>query len=158
MLQRGRHREKVSIAAALWWAPATARVLGLYYQTLRDNYFNNQRMAGFLERLMRELPGRMIVIWDNGNMHRGDPIRDAVERFTPRLTLERLPPYAPMLNPVEPLWSWLKHSRLANYAPADAAEANRRVGRELKTIAWDQDFLQSMWRASELSLPGALLL
>ncbi|HEV2928375.1 MAG TPA: transposase [Propionibacteriaceae bacterium] len=30
------------------------------------------------------------------------------------LVVERLPAYAPELNPVEGLWSWLKGSQLAN--------------------------------------------
>ena len=33
------------------------------------------------------------------------------------LTLERLPAYAPDLNPVEAVWSWLKYGQLANFVP-----------------------------------------
>ena len=158
LLQRGKQREKVSIAAALWWAPWQRQCLGLYYETLSNAYFNNHRVAGFLEHLMRELPDRLLVVWDGGGMHKGDPIREAVAQFAPRLQLERLPPYAPMLNPVEPLWSWLKHSRLANYAPVSAATANHRIQEELDAITSDQEFLQAMWRASHLPLPRTLLL
>jgi DDE superfamily endonuclease len=156
--QRGRHREKVSVAAALWWAPWRRRQLGLIFQTLVDAYFNNHRSAVFLELILREIPNRIVVIWDGGNMHKGDPIREAVERFRPRLTLERLPPYAPMLNPVEPLWSWLKYSRLCNAAPANAPELNRTVLSELAQVSNDQEFLRGMWHGSELPLPRALLL
>lgn len=156
--QRGKQREKVSIAAALWWAPWKRQRLGLYYETLSNAYFNNHRVAEFLEHMMRELPDRMLVVWDGGGMHKGDPIREAVQRFAPRLHLERLPPYAPMLNPVEPLWSWLKHSRLANYAPVDAATSNQRIHEEFDAVGCDQAFLQATWRASELPLPRTLLL
>lgn len=156
--QRGKQREKISIAAALWWAPWHRQRLGLYYETLVNGYFNNHRMVEFLEGLMREQPHRLLVVWDGGGMHKGDPIREAIRRFAPRLHLERLPPYAPMLNPVEPLWSWLKHSQLANYAPPDAVTSNQRIHQELDAISQDQDFLQSMWRASELPLPTTLLL
>lgn len=155
--QRGKQREKVSIAAALWWAPWRRPRLGLYYETLVNAYFNNLRMAEFLERLMRELPQRILVVWDGGGMHKGDPIREAVARFAPRLHLERLPPYAPMLNPVEAVWSWLKHSRLANYAPPDVGTSDKRIQEELHAISHDQEFLQSMWQASELPLPATLL-
>ena len=64
--------------------------------------------AAFLEAMLRELPGRFVVVWDGGTMHKGDPIRELEDHFAGRLSLERLPPYAPKLNPVEPLWSWLK--------------------------------------------------
>src|SRR5258708_38579371 len=83
LLQKGRHREKVSLAAALWLAPTCDRV-GLLYKTLENAYFNNERIAGFLESILREIPNRLIVIWDRGNMHRGDPIRAPMERFRPR--------------------------------------------------------------------------
>lgn len=156
--QRGKHREKVSIAGALWWAPGRRRQLGVIVQTLVNAYFNNHRSAAFLELLMREIANRIIVVWDGGNMHKGDPIHEAVERFKPRLALERLPPYAPMLNPIEPLWSWLKYSRLCNAAPANAAELNRAIVDELAAIGDDQEFLRSMWHGSELPLPRALLL
>lgn len=159
--QRGRHREKVSVAAALWWAPWRAwdeGPLGLVYQTLVDSYFNNDRSAVFLEGLMRDIPEGLTVIWDGGQMHKGDPIRAAVERFRPRLILERLPAYAPMLNPVEPVWSWLKYSRLCNAAPANAADLNRCVQRELNAIRDNPTFFQSMWQGSDLPLPRALLL
>ena len=106
-------------------------------ETLLNDYFNNHRSSAFLETLMREIPDRMVVLWDGGSMHKGDPIREAAERFRPRLTLEKLPPYAPMLNPVEPLWSWLKYSRLSNFAPFDTQELNHRILRELRAVSDD---------------------
>src|SRR5713101_6382681 len=112
----------------------------------------------FLEVLMREIPERIIVVWDGGMMHKGDPIREAVERFKPRLHLEKLPPYAPMLNPLEQVWSWLKYSRLCNNAPADAAELNRAIKGELKRITDDHGFLLNMWHRSDLPVPRALLM
>jgi putative transposase len=156
--QRGKHRDRVSIAAALWWAPWRRQALGLYYETLVNGYFNNLRVREFLERLLRALPEKILVVWDGGGMHKGDPIREAAVRFAPRLHLERLPPYAPMLNPVESVWSWLKYSRLANYAPPNAAISNHRIHQELDAISHDQDFLGSMWRASDLPVPFALLM
>ena len=156
--QRGRHREKVSISGALWWAPHRRRQLGFIYETLLDAYYNKDRSAAFLENLMREIPERIIVVWDGGNMHKGDPIRAAVERFSPRLKLEKLPPYAPMLNPIEQIWSWLKYSRLCNSAPANAAELNRSIKREIASISDDQAFLTNMWHGSDLPVPQALLM
>lgn len=159
--QQGRHREKVSIAGALCWAPWRRwqeRPLRWIYQTLVDAYFTKERSALFLEELLRQVPNRMIVVWDGGQMHKGDPIRAAVERFAPRLKLEKLPPYAPMLNPVEPVWSWLKDSRLCNAAPAGASELDCWIQRELGAIDANQDFLRSMWQGSDLPLPRALLM
>jgi len=74
-----------------------------------------------------------------------------------RLSLEKFPPYAPILNPVEPAWSWLKYWRLCNFAPHDAHHLNEAIVAELTSIQNDQGMLQSFFHASELPLPRALL-
>jgi transposase len=156
LVQRSGTREKVSIAAALWLSPRRDR-LGLYSQTLANGYFDNWYVAAFLEAMLQELSGRFVVIWDGGSMHKGDPIRALVDHFADRLVLEKLPPYAPMLNPVEPLWSWLKWERLSNWGPKDARELDARVIAELVAIREDQVFLRDLFHASDLPLPRALL-
>lgn len=149
-------REKVSIAAAVWLSPRRDR-LGLFSRTLANGYFDSWYVAAFLEAMLKELSGRFVVVWDGGPMHKGDPIRALVGHFGERLDLERLPPYAPMLNPVEPLWSWLKWGRLSNLGPRDAHELDARVMAELAKVHQDQAFLRNLFHASDLPLPRALL-
>jgi len=156
LFQKGKHREKVSLALAFWLSPRRDR-LGLMFQTLVNEYFNNEKVALFLEALLRDIPNRLIILWDRGNMHKGDPIRAQVERFRPRLSLELLPPWAPMLDPAEPVFSWLKYGRLSNYAPSNAPELNRTVVEELKAIEDDQEALRNFWHASDLPLPKPLI-
>jgi putative transposase len=43
------------------------------------------------------------------------------------LTLERLPPYAPELNPVEYLWTHLKYGQLPNFAPKNVFELDETL-------------------------------
>jgi len=149
--QAGGHRKKVSVAAALWLSPLRDR-LGLYFHTLADGYFDNWYVTAFLEAMLHDLPGRFVVVWDGGTMHKGEPIRALEAQFADRLSLERLPPFAPMLNPVEQLWSWLKYSRLNNFAPRDPDELDGRVNRELTAVREDQSFLRSLVHASELPI------
>ena len=156
LAQKGGSREMVSIAAAVWLSPSRDR-LGLYFHTLANGYFDSWYMAAFLEAMLKDLAGRFVVVWDGGPMHKGDPIRDLMVPFADRLDLERLPPYAPMLNPVEPLWSWLKWGRLTNIGPKDAPELDARVIAELAKVRDDQAFLRNLFHASELPLPRALL-
>ena len=91
MSQRSGHREKVSLSGALWLSPRRDH-LGLFVQTLVNDYFNNSRSALFLEGLLQELSGPVVVVWDGGSMHKGDPIRELLAREAGRLWLERLPP------------------------------------------------------------------
>ncbi len=111
LVQRSGTREKVSVAASVGLSPRRDR-LGLYSHTLANGPFDSWDMAAFLKAMLKNLSGRFVVVWDGGPMHEGDPIRDLMGHFADRLDLERLPPYAPMLDPVEPLWSWLKWGRL----------------------------------------------
>jgi DDE superfamily endonuclease len=156
LVQKSGTREKVSVAAALGLSPRRDR-LGLYSQTLANGYFDNWYVAAFLEAMLQELTGRFVVVRDGGSMHKGDPIRALVDHFAARLVLERLPPYAPMLNPVEPLWSWLKWERLSNWGPRDAPELDARVIAALAPVREDQAFLRNLFHTSDLPLPRALL-
>jgi len=156
LIQRSGHREKVSAAAALWLSPRRNR-LGLFFQTLVKGYYSNDSSAAFLEKLVHRLPGPVIAVWDASTMHKGDPIEELLQRLGPRLRIERLPPYAPQLSPVEPLWSWLKYSRLNNFAPQDAYQLDEAVTTELSAIRNDQHLLKGFFHASQLPLPRALL-
>ena len=151
----GGPRSKVSVAAALWLSPRRDR-LGLFSKTRPDGDFDRRYMAAFLEAMLGELPGRFVVVWDGGPMHKGDSIHQLTDHFADRLCLEALPPRAPMLNPTEPLWAWLKYDRLCNYTPHDADELDRRVITELATAGNDQGFLRNLYHASELPLPRTL--
>ena len=153
LYQRGRHREKVSLAAALWLSPQgdPERVS---YRLLSDSHFNNEAVAAFLTDLIGMSDQPVTVIWDGGNMHRGQPIRDLLTRERGRVHLERLPAYAPMLNPVEQLWSWLKYSRLCNYAPHNVGELHGRAQKELNGIRRSRKRMRSFWNACDLSKGG----
>lgn len=157
LLQKGRHREKVSVAAALWLSPKRDR-LRLFIRTAVNGYFNNRRVAPFLEALADEVGGPLVVVWDGGNMHKGEPIRDLLAERDDRLVLEPLPAYGSELMPVEQLWTWLKYNRLSNFAPRDAGHLDSVVREELSAIAGDQERLKGFVHASRLPLPRALLM
>ena len=64
----------------------------------------------------------MRVIWDGLPGHRSRLVKDFVATQKGRLELERLPAYAPELNPVEYLWGHLKHHELPNFCPKNLGE------------------------------------
>lgn len=154
--QKAGHREKVSVAAALWLTPLRDR-LGLAYQTLVDGYFTNEEVAEFADAAVRGLDGPVVMLWDGGSMHKGGPIREVVEHSRGRLVIEPMPSHAPELMPVEFLWRWLKYDRLCNFAPRDALHLNEVVVQELEPIREDQKLLRGFFRQSDLPLPRALL-
>lgn len=155
LLQQAKHRQKVSLIAALTLSPISRR-LGLYFSSLINDGFDHTAVAWFLRQLLKHLRGHVVVVLDRGSMHRGHDIRQ-LEADYPRLHLEQLPPYAPELNPVEQIWTHLKWNRLCNWAPPDSKTLERATYKELKGLRYDQNRLRSFWDASELPWPRALV-
>jgi transposase len=150
---RGRHRDKVSMAAALTFGPDPRDEMRLFFRTYPKSYVNGERSAEFLESVLAEIPGPVIVIWDRGSMHKGPFIRELLAKH-PRLQTEFLPPYAPQLNPVELLWSFLKYGKMANFAPLDVDHLNATVLEHLLFAQKNPRLLASFWRWSQLPLPS----
>ena len=132
-----------------------AQHLGLYFATLPDGYFTAEPVVAFLRDLLKHLRGNVVVVWDGGGNHKGPAIRAFLKRNR-RLTLERLPAYAPDLNPVEAVWSWLKYGRLANFVPDGIPELDDEVIERLVELKLDPGLLRNLWEASDLPFPTGL--
>lgn len=156
LLQRARHRDKVSAAVALWWPPAGGRP-GLSFWTLVNGYYNNVGVAALVGELLGSLGTPLVVIWDGGTMHKGDPIRELVAQQAGRLWLERMPAYGSELMPVEYLWGWLKGKRLSNFAAHDVRELHGAAVRELTALQQDHKLLRSFFHAATLTPPRTRL-
>lgn len=76
-------------------------------------------MIEFLLHLGRLAGDRLLVIWDGSPIHRGAEVSEFVAETKGTLRVERLPSYAPDLNPVEWLWRHLKEVELRNLACLD---------------------------------------
>jgi transposase len=143
------HRRKISVIAGLSLSPVT-RQPGLYFEAAPDRHFRSADVARFVRDLLRHLRGRVIVVWDNGLMHKGEPIRQLRADF-PRLSIEYLPSYAPTLNPVEQLWNQLKYGALANFIPHDFDELDQRAGDWLIDAKFDPARLRSFYKNTLLN-------
>lgn len=144
----GRHRDKVSTIAAISVAPHRRR-LGLYWRTDPEHYIDAAGVARFLRDLLRRLRGKVIVVWDGGSNHKGPLVRDLLAQY-PRLHLERLPGYAPDLNPVEMIWSYLKYGLMANFVPRHVRHLDRVVRDHLSDLGARPALIRSLWSGSKL--------
>lgn len=152
----GRHRDKVSVVAALSLSPRRKQ-LGLYFHADPKNYITAETVVKFLRAVLKRLRGRVIVVWDGGSSHKGPLIRELLSRY-PRLHLERLPAYAPELNPVELLWSYLKYGKLSNFVPRNVWHLHHAVQEHLLALRAAPGLLKSFWKGSKLSLHNQTLL
>ncbi len=147
----GGHRKKVSVIGAVSVSPRAHRP-GFYFATAADGYFGPEEVVAFLRHLLRHLRGQVVVVWDGGSNHKGPVIRAFLKRNA-RLTLVRLPAYAPDLNPVEVVWSWLKWGRLANFVPDDLRELDDWAVEYLVQLKFDPKLLRALWDRSDLPFP-----
>lgn len=147
----GGHRKKVSVIGAASVSPVAQR-LGFYFATAVDGYFNEREVVAFLRDLLRHLRGQVVVLWDGGTNHKGALIREFLSR-NPRLRLERLPAYAPDLNPVEVVWSRLKWGRLCNFVPNDLEHLGGWIIDHLVELKHDPELLRALWDRSDLPFP-----
>jgi transposase len=76
---------------------------------------NGNRVVAFLQHILRQVPGKLLVIWDGASIHRCREVKHFLATGAARrLKLLPLPGYAPELNPVEGIWRWLKRVALGN--------------------------------------------
>jgi putative transposase len=136
------------VIAGLSLSPISRRP-GLYFEAVPDRHFRAADVATFVRDLLRHLRGRVILVWDNGAVHKGKPIRQLLADY-PRLSIEYLPPYAPDLNPVEQLWNHLKYGALANFVPHDLDDLDGRAVNWLIDAKFDPDRLRSCYNNTPL--------
>ena len=144
----GRHRDKVSTITAIAVTPQGRRIR-LFWHTNAEHYIDAAGVVAFLRVLLEQLSGRVIVVWDGGSNHKGPLMRELLARHK-RLHLERLPAYAPDLNPVEMIWSYLKYGLMANFVPRDVNEVDEVVQSHLRKLGKDPKLIRALWTGSRL--------
>jgi transposase len=138
--------DRVSAISGIAVSPKRFRCT-LYCQLYEDN-IHSEEVAAFLRQLLKQVRGHLIILLDNGNIHRGDPVQDLLAR-TSRLHLVPFPAYAPELNPDEGVWNHLK-STLANGRPDTQAELMDVLSDEICRLAASQSLLRGCIQQSAL--------
>ena len=125
---------------------------GFQFHLLADNAnFKGRSVAAFLRTVEKRLHAPITVIWDECRIHWAWPVKQLLNEH-PSIEVEALPPYAPELNPVDYVWSYVKYGRLANYCPFNLAELRQRVTAELTLVAQQPKFLRSLFSRTGLTL------
>jgi hypothetical protein len=142
-------RDRVSVITALSLSPQRGRVR-MFFQLL-DHNAKAEDFVWFLNDLRKEVGRKLWVVWDNLGAHRkAENILRAIDcRW---VHFERLPPYAPQLNPVEHVWTTAKWGHLANAPPGDADEMWNNVDLALDVQAEEQRMLKAHFRWAGLDL------
>ena len=120
LIHTGGHWKRLSIAGALAfrWDGRRTR---FFFQT-RAGTYTDVALIAFLRALKRHFPRqRVLLIWDGLGGHKSRVMATYLAGQRAWLTVERLPAYAPELNPIEQVWGNVKTRELANVCAPDLA-------------------------------------
>ena len=126
----------------------------LYLHT-HPGAYNDEVLVGFVGQLRAELAGaKATLLWDGLSSHRSRHMRRFLATQRHWLVVERLPAYAPDLNPVEGLWACLKGGDLANRCCDTIEEMAEATTAGTERIRRSLDLLFSFLRKARLHLHG----
>jgi transposase len=104
--------KRLSLAGALAYEPDGSDA-HLFFE-LRPGAYNDETLIAFLSELNEVELRNVLLIWDGLPSHRSRRMSDWIASQRHWLSVERLPGYAPDLNPIENVWGNLKSQELAN--------------------------------------------
>lgn len=144
VLQEWWTREHLSAISAL--SPE-----GKLYFLSQDHALNSEDVVAFLEHLLREVPGRIVIIWDGAPIHRSQVIKEFLAHgAAQRVHVERLPAYAPELNPGEGLWAQLKGVELRNLCCFNLPHLRRELRDAVKRVRRKPRILKGCFQGAGL--------
>jgi hypothetical protein len=112
--------KRLSLAGALAYEPDGSDA-HLFFE-LRPGAYNDETLIAFLSALHEAEQRTVLLIWDGLPSHRSRRMSDWVATQRHWLSVERLPGYAPDLNPIENVWGNLKSTELANLCSTTIGE------------------------------------
>ncbi len=123
---------------------------GKVYSLVRPTSLNGTHSVEFLTHLGRMIAGRVLVVWDGSPIHRRAEVQEFVAATEGGVQLERLPAYAPDLNPVEWLWSHLKEVELRNLTCLDLDQLHMELHLALGRVRQRRDLVLSFFEGAGL--------
>ena len=111
----------------------------------------NQQVVEFLKALHRHLKGaRLLVIWDGAPIHRSREVSAFIASTEGCIAVERLPAYAPELNPVEYMWAHLKQHEIGNLIVREAWQLSMQATAALRRMRRRHRVLTACFAQAEL--------
>ena len=121
-----------------------------FYFLMHAGSIKSLQVVEFLNHLQRHLRGKILVIWDGAPIHRSLLVKNYVASTKGRLVVERLPAYAPELNPVEYMWGHLKTHEIANLVATQAWELSFEATAALRRMRRRRLVITACYSQAEL--------
>ena len=96
--------------------------------------FTSADVVGFLKQLQRQIGTKLLVVWDGAPIHYGEVKTFLAQGAATDIHIERLPGYAPDLNPIEGVWQYLKQVELKNMCCHNLDELRYELGKAIARL------------------------
>ena len=112
-----------------------------------------EHVVRFLRHLLRQIDGPLLVIWDGLPAHHGQAVKDFLAAGgAVRIHLQRLPGYAPDLNPEEGIWQYLKRVELRNLCCLNITELQHEFRKAVARLRHKPEVILSCFQHAGLEL------
>ena len=126
---------------------------GWLFTMTRYDALNGLDSVHFLKHLLSQTDSKLLVIWDGSPIHRSIEVRTFLANGAAKqIHLERLPAYAPDLNPDEGTWRHLKHIELRNVCCFDLAHLHQQLNLAILRLRRKPHLIQSFFAQAGLHL------
>jgi transposase len=124
---------------------------GKLYFHCQEQAINSADVVAFLEHLLRDVPGRRLIFWDGAPIHHSYLIKAFLAHGAAHsIHLERLPAYAPELNPGEGLWGHFKGVELRNVCCFSIPHLRHELRDAVKRVRRKPRIIQGFFRGAKL--------
>lgn len=121
-----------------------------FYFQIHPGSIKAPQVVEFLRHLQRHVRGKLLILWEGASIHRSRRVQDYVASTQGKIQVERLPAYAPELNPVEYMWGHLKQHEIANLVAAQAWELRFAATAALRRMRRRPRILTACYTQAEL--------
>jgi transposase len=124
---------------------------GKVYCHSQDHAIDSTDVVAFLEHLLREVSGRLVLIWDGAPIHRSHTLKACLAHgASHRIHLAPFPASAPELNPSEGLWQQLKGVELRHACCFHMRHLRHEVRDAVKRVRWRPRLIHSFFQGAKL--------
>ena len=119
---------------------------------LHEGTIRAPQVIEFIQQLRARIGKKLLLVWDGLSAHGSRAVRAFLEGLGEAVRVERLPAYAPELNPVEFLWGYLKNHPLANLTPDSLWKLSKAARNALFKTQKQPSIIAAFWVQAELIL------
>lgn len=126
---------------------------GQLFTLTRRRPLRSVESIAFLGHVQRMVGRKLLVLWHGSPIHRSNESKSLLAQGgAPGVQLEKLPAYAPDLNPDEGVWQHLKHVEMRNLCCTDLYHLAVGLNLAVRRLRKKPSLLQSFFAGAGLDI------